>query len=1245
VDTTVIGTLQELRCCALADYFLGQMAPNMEVTKPLELSSVEDLYAYLLLDTQIGQQPESSALAEAIAAVQQYLNAIYHSMEPGHTHDFSKDELDTWRISRSNIANWAGFEMLKQDPEIYIDPTLRLNKSESFKELENNMAQGGLEETFVQKALSGHLTKFSELCNLAMVSGYIDSVNGTDPGKGKNFKNADYYLIGQKRVQPFSYYWRKAEVELNEQSTFLSPAAWDEWKEVKIPTTQHMLGLRPVMVGPLLMVVWVEAEELEDQEHFLGDLIVRILGGWTYKIQVSYRDMSGEWKVPMTLSQGRFKHERGAPVQLVVTQFVGTQVKPEPTLQICFAPSVLDIGDTPQRFYAAIDKLFKPVTPEKVLLNELLKGDFAAPETLQYNVANATVVAKTPTIREEASGAQFLDLTLLSIDGVKEVRLNSLFGAELVAKAAISIDELLSLATQNTLEPKPGSPTEGVPIDFNSAHGTFYWELFFHMVFLIACRLRDEGKYLESQRWFHYIFNPHIRTPRPGETVPLAQYWQCRVLLEEGLPDFESKGLADPDAIAFADRIHYRKAVFIHYVRCILAHADSLYRQLTRDSLTAAKLQYMRALALMGPEPTAKAIDHWVPRSANEILETKAQGLSSLETYAAALSVNIGDLPPRIAGTADYTILELDVFRPFANPEVLNLWKYIKECLFNMRHNLTLDGKEMNLALYENPTHPTQLMMAQAGGSWGAIRNAGGWKSIPHYRFRPLLAIAQNAVQMLIGYGREVRLLMEAGDRAEQEEMIQMHGAELSAYAIDIQQQSIDQIKASLKGLEESKKVVEDRAQYYQSLDESRLVAAEIKADDKVLDAKYTLFAVQAAQTAQGVANSAPNIFGMAAGGVNWGAAIGAVGAVAGLFSTGLSIDAESLHKSAFYHRRSQDWKFASRQARSEMQVLDQQILAMQHSLTGATASLAQTRRAHAQAEEVLSFYKTRSTNRELYRYLLGQMSTLFFQAYDTVFAMCKMAESAWQYELGDYQSQFVQGGAWSDKLHGLGSGEILQGDLARMERRYLERNERRLELTKTISLRQLFERGVFGPETQWPDVIAALIAGKVDFELPQRLFDEDYPGHYCRTVVTASLSVPVVLGPYDDLKATLTQLRSVTALEPNPDSLPYLYREEGHELPPPDVVLNLRNNQQIAISTGVDDAGMHQMSMSDDGRYFAFEGTGADSTWRLEFPRSNTQEQQKIINSMTDVIIHLRYTAKVGGPAYKAAVLEKLEG
>ncbi|MEX3773521.1 neuraminidase-like domain-containing protein [Pseudomonas sp. MYb118] len=1244
MDTTVIGTLQELRCSALADYFLGHMAPNMEATKPLDLSSPEDLYAYLLLDSQIGQQPESSALAEAIAAVQQYLNAVYHSMEPGHNQEFGKDELDAWHICNSNIGNWAGFEKLKQNPENYIDPMLRLGKTAPFEELVTNFSQGGVEDRYVQKALHQHLTQFELICNLSLKAGYINSTYTNDPAKGKNFSNADYYLIGQQRVPPFNHYWRKAEVELNESSTFLPPTAWSDWSEIAIPQARILLGIRPVFFANRLMVVVVEGDEREEQTQVVGDVTITIPGGWLYEIKVAYLDGSGSWSMPLSLKKGKMNYRTGELTQLVVTTFVDDEADPQ--LQLAFAAQDPKEGGTLQIFYAATDKLFTPIEPHFHTLNVLLDSYFSNPMTLQYNFTDHDIAEDTPMIREEASGAQFLDMRILGIPGVPWIRLNSLFGPRLVASAAVSVDELLSLATQNTLEPPPdGSPTPWAPIDFNSAHGLFYWELFFHMVFLIACRLRDEGKYLDSQRWFHYLFNPHIRTPREGEDDPIAKHWLCRPLLEDGTSHFESKNLVDPDAIALADRIHYRKAVFINYVRCILAHADSLYRQLTRDSLAAAKLQYMRALALMGPEPTGKAMDHWVPRSVNEILETKAQTVSSLESYAAALAVNIWDLPPRITGTADYTVLKLDVFRPFANDEVLNFWKYINECLFNMRHNLTIDGKEMSLDLYAPPTDVRQLMLAQAGGSWGALRNAGGWKAIPHYRFRPLLAIAQNAVQMLMNYGREVRLLMEAGDRTEYEELSQVHGAEMSAFAIDIQGEAIKQIQASLKGLEESKRVVEDRAKYYQGLDESRLVAKEIKADDKVLDIKGVQHKIRIAHLVAGVLDAAPNMFGMSSGGWKFSSLTAAAGAVTNLVAEAYALDAESMHKTAFYERRSLEWRFASQQAKSEMLVLDQQILAMQHSLTGATASLAQTRRAHAQAEAVLSFYKTRSTNRELYRHLLGQMSTLFFQAYDTVFAMCMMAESSLQYELGDYRLNVIQGGAWQDRLHGLGSGEILQGYLTRMERIHLERNERRLELTKTISLRRLFERGVFGPETEWPDVIAALIAGKVDFEIPQRLLDEDYPGHYCRQVVMASLSVPAVLGAYVDLKSTLTQLRSVTALEPNPDSLPYLYREEGHELPPPDVVLNLRNNQQIAISSGVDDAGMHQMSMSDDGRYFAFEGTGAVSTWRLEFPRSNTEEQQKIINSMTDVIMHLRYTAKSGGPAYKAAVLEKLEG
>jgi hypothetical protein len=42
------------------------------------------------------------------------------------------------------------------------------------------------------------------------------------------------------------------------------------------------------------------------------------------------------------------------------------------------------------------------------------------------------------------------------------------------------------------------------------------------------------------------------------------------------------------------------------------------------------------------------------------------------------------------------------------------------------------------------------------------------------------------------------------------------------------------------------------------------------------------------------------------------------------------------------------------------------------------------------------------------------------------------------------------------------------------------------------------------------------------------------------------------------------------------------------------------------------------------------FEYTGAVSKWKLSFP--NHHSQRAMLESLTDVIVHLRYTARVGG-------------
>jgi hypothetical protein len=71
-----------------------------------------------------------------------------------------------------------------------------------------------------------------------------------------------------------------------------------------------------------------------------------------------------------------------------------------------------------------------------------------------------------------------------------------------------------------------------------------------------------------------------------------------------------------------------------------------------------------------------------------------------------------------------------------------------------------------------------------------------------------------------------------------------------------------------------------------------------------------------------------------------------------------------------------------------------------------------------------------------------------------------------------------------------------------------------------------------------------------------------------------------------------------------------------------------------MVTSTAQNDAGLFEPSLRDD-RYLPFEGAGAISTWRLDLSR---QFRTLDYDSITDVILHLRYTARDGGQALSDA-------
>jgi len=73
---------------------------------------------------------------------------------------------------------------------------------------------------------------------------------------------------------------------------------------------------------------------------------------------------------------------------------------------------------------------------------------------------------------------------------------------------------------------------------------------------------------------------------------------------------------------------------------------------------------------------------------------------------------------------------------------------------------------------------------------------------------------------------------------------------------------------------------------------------------------------------------------------------------------------------------------------------------------------------------------------------------------------------------------------------------------------------------------------------------------------------------------------------------------------------------------------------EAIATSTGRNDAGLFELNFRDE-RHLPFEFFGAVSCWRIEMPPENNYFD---MDSLTDVVLHMNYTAREGGDALRDA-------
>ena len=826
-------------------------------------------------------------------------------------------------------------------------------------------------------------------------------------------------------------------------------------------------------------------------------------------------------------------------------------------------------------------------------------------------------------------------------------------------------NQVLTRDTPENLFHKSYKPTSIVDtlyprtdVDFRTgAYSTYNWELFFHIPLLIAEALSNDQQFEEAQRWFHFIFDP---TASQGT---LQSFWKFQPFHENavqatdqqivnvlaalapgGDPAIRKQVLDqieqwrdnpfDPHLLARIRITAYQKAVVIKYIQNLIAWGDQLFARDTIEEMNEATQLYVLASHILGRRPeTAPQRGETDAKNYHELypsLDGFSNAMVDLENEFPFSSIDAANSGSGGA-SVDMGVAKAFYFCIPGNDALDALWDTVADRLFKIRHCMNLQGVVRQLPLFEPPIDPALLVRAAALGlDIGAVLDDISTPLAP-YRFTTLAQKATELAGEVRGLGAALLAALEKRDgealavlRAGQETAL------LKAIA-DLKQRALDEANTNLDALQRTRELTVTRQTYYEQLINIGLNPAEATqllqlgiANQKTLD---SIGYEQEAQGASQIPNATAGTSGVASpvvtaqfGGSNVAAALTAYGRYISGQGTTAAYVANANSVMAGHQRRSQEWQQQLTLATKELDQIDKQIAA-----AGIRIAMAQVDHDNQvlqieNSEAVGEFLSSKYTNTNLYSWMQSQLATLYFQLYGIAYDVAKKAEKAFRFELGLTSSSYIQFGYW-DSLHkGLLSGERLAVDVKRMEAAYVDQNRRELELAKDVSLLQLDPL----------QLVQLRTTGNCEIELSEVLFDGDYPGHYMRRCKQVAVTIPCVVGPYTSINCTITQLSSRVRSDPNAQR-PYA---EDADKPDPRFTSSFGALQSIATSHGQNDSGLFELNFRDE-RYLPFEGSGAISRWRIDLPIDSNAFD---LDTISDVILHVRYTARDGGAALKKA-------
>ena len=572
------------------------------------------------------------------------------------------------------------------------------------------------------------------------------------------------------------------------------------------------------------------------------------------------------------------------------------------------------------------------------------------------------------------------------------------------------------------------------------------------------------------------------------------------------------------------------------------------------------------------------------------------------------------------------------------NPVLLALRRRAELNLEKIRSCRNIAGMERELAPY---AAPIGLERTASSGDEGAVRQTNLRPT--DYRYDTLVGRAKELVNLaqriessflsaLVRRDDEAYKLLQA----RQDLALAQTGVRLQTLRVRESEQRVVKAKLQRERAHFLADIYEQRQRMGMNAYEKRMIKAYREAAEKsqaAADWGVASAATQGAATGAGLA--AAGATAAATGGLALGGAF-VVGGIALVQSRHRRAAVEARSRAqvasvrASHARRIERWSLQEHVAEQNRRIAAQQI-----SIAQAHVGVVEQQREISELEleyneQTLEFLQDEQfTTAELFDWMADVLEDVYRYFLQQATSMAKLAEQQLAFERQELSQQFIQSGYWRVSREGqtevsregeapdrrglTGSARLLR-DIYQLDQYAFRTDERKLQVSKTISLAQMapFELQQFRE------------SGVLTFETPEEMFDRDYPGQYFRLIKNVSVSVIALVPPTEGIKAILTNngiSRVVTAGPP--------FRTE----------VIRRDPESIALSSPQNATGVFQLQPEGE-MLMPFETFGVDTSWELQMSKAANPFDY---DTIADVLVTINYTA-LHSYSYRQQVIKQLD-